>query len=84
MALMTPMMISETTFSIIMFFMIVPVILAEISMSVRRLHDIDKSGLYMFLGLIPLIGGIWLFVLHLMPGQIGPNKYGHDPKFSEL
>jgi len=51
-----------------------------ISVSVRRLHDINKSGGYMFLLFLPIIGWIWLFVLSVMAGDEGENQYGPDPK----
>lgn len=47
---------------------------------VRRLHDINKSGWYYFVGLIPIVGGIWLIVLLATEGDNGPNQYGPDPK----
>jgi uncharacterized membrane protein YhaH (DUF805 family) len=47
---------------------------------VRRLHDIGKSGSWIFIGLIPLIGGIWLLVLMATDSQPGDNQYGPNPK----
>ena len=47
--------------------------------SVRRLHDIDKSGWWMLLIFIPLIGAIWLIVLMVMQGTKGDNRFGPDP-----
>ena len=38
-------------------------ILPSISLVVRRLHDVGKSGWFYFIALIPIIGGIWLLVL---------------------
>lgn len=38
-------------------------IVPSISISVRRLHDINKSGFWMFISFVPLIGFIWLLVL---------------------
>lgn len=52
----------------------------NLSVSVRRLHDIGKSGWYMFLGLIPLIGGLILLVWALMDSEPGENQYGKNPK----
>lgn len=52
----------------------------NLSVSVRRLHDIDKSGWYMFLSLIPLIGGLILLVWALMDSEPGENQYGKNPK----
>ena len=50
--------------------------LAGLSLTVRRLHDQDKSGFWYFVAFIPFIGGIWLFVLTLLEGTPGPNQYG--------
>jgi uncharacterized membrane protein YhaH (DUF805 family) len=47
---------------------------------VRRLHDVGKSGWMYLIALIPIIGGIWLFVLVLTDGQKGSNKWGENPK----
>lgn len=52
----------------------------NLSVSVRRLHDIGKSGWYMFLSLIPLIGGLILLVWALMDSEPGENQYGENPK----
>lgn len=46
----------------------------------RRLHDTGKSGWYFFVYFIPFIGGIWFLVLMATNGDVGPNKYGPDPK----
>lgn len=46
---------------------------------VRRLHDIDKSGWYILLGLIPCVGGIILLVFSVTAGDPGENEYGPDP-----
>lgn len=55
----------------------------NLSVSVRRLHDIGKSGWYMFLSLIPLIGGLILLVWALMDSEPGENQYGENPKEGE-
>ena len=47
---------------------------------VRRLHDLNKSGWYYFVSLIPLIGGFILFVWMCTEGDYGENDYGPDPK----
>ncbi|WP_046508297.1 DUF805 domain-containing protein [Streptomyces odonnellii] len=56
------------------------VLIPSLAVSVRRLHDTDKSGWLLLLGLIPLVGGIILIVFSATAGTAGPNKYGHDPK----
>tara|TARA_B100001248_G_C27289800_1_gene411899 strand:+ start:288 stop:881 length:594 start_codon:yes stop_codon:yes gene_type:complete len=50
-------------------------ILPNIAIGVRRLHDVDITGFLMFLHLVPL-GGVALFVMHLLPGTEGNNTYG--------
>lgn len=55
-----------------------------LGVTVRRLHDTGKSGWYYLLSLIPYIGGIILIVFTVQNGDVGPNKYGSDPKNPEL
>ena len=50
--------------------------LTSISLTVRRLHDQDKSGFWYFIAFVPFIGGIWLLVLTLLEGTRGPNRFG--------
>jgi uncharacterized membrane protein YhaH (DUF805 family) len=53
---------------------------AYITVSVKRLHDLDKSGWYYLIALIPFIGGLILFIqLGFIQGTIGSNTYGDDP-----
>jgi len=56
------------------------VYLPGIAVSIRRLHDIGKSGWMLFISAIPLIGSIWLIILMATNGDSGDNKYGPDPK----
>jgi len=50
------------------------------AVSIRRLHDVGKSGWFLLIGLIPLIGAIWLLVLFCTDGNAGVNEYGPNPK----
>jgi uncharacterized membrane protein YhaH (DUF805 family) len=50
-----------------------------LAVTVRRLHDIDKSGWWMFVSFIPIVGSVWMIVLMASEGTIGHNKYGPDP-----
>lgn len=52
----------------------------SISVAIRRLHDTDRSGWWLLISLIPLIGVIVLLVFVLMNGTSGDNQYGPDPK----
>lgn len=56
------------------------VFLPGLAVSVRRLHDIGKSGWWLFIAAVPLVGGIWLLVLTATEGQPNPNQYGPSPK----
>ena len=52
----------------------------NLSVSVRRLHDIGKSGWWLFIGLIPLIGSLLLLVWSFMDSEPDENQYGENPK----
>lgn len=56
------------------------ILIPSIAVTVRRLHDQDKSGWMVLLGLIPLVGGLILFIFMLLEGTRGPNRFGPDPK----
>lgn len=53
--------------------------LPSLSLSVRRLHDIDRSGWWLFIVAIPLIGSLILLFWHIQPGTRGANRFGADP-----
>jgi uncharacterized membrane protein YhaH (DUF805 family) len=63
------------------------IVIPSIALYVRRLHDINQTG-WIYLGIIvasmiPLIGliaSIASIVIACLPGTVGPNKYGDDPK----
>lgn len=56
------------------------IILPTWAVSVRRLHDVGKSGWWLLISLIPFIGDIWLFILTVTDSQTGDNEYGANPK----
>ncbi len=56
------------------------VLIPTLAVMVRRLHDIDRTGWWILINLIPLIGTIVLLVFALTPGTPGSNQYGSDPK----
>lgn len=55
-------------------------IIPIIAVTIRRLHDTNHSGWWLFIGLIPIVGVIWLFVLTVTDSNPGENKYGPNPK----
>ena len=57
-------------------------LLPTVSVSVRRLHDIGKSGWWILLAIIPIVNFIGIFVIlvfTLMEGEKQPNQYGNVP-----
>ncbi len=53
---------------------------AGLNGGLKRLHDRDKSGSWYLLGMVPVIGWIWLLVeLGFRRGMPGPNRFGLDP-----
>lgn len=67
-------------FSIVSFLFSLCILIPGIAVSVRRLHDTGRSGWWLLLCLIPLIGQIVLLVFMVTEGQKGENKWGDDPK----
>lgn len=51
----------------------------SLAIGARRLHDIDKSGWWQLLILIPIIGAIVLLVFFVTKGTNGDNRFGPDP-----
>ncbi len=54
-------------------------LLPYLAVSVRRLHDKGKSGWWLFIGAIPLIGAIILIIWYIGEGDAGENRYGPEP-----
>ena len=56
------------------------ILIPSIAVQVRRFHDQGKSGWFVLLGFIPLVGGLIVLVFMCLEGDQGPNEYGPDPK----
>jgi uncharacterized membrane protein YhaH (DUF805 family) len=54
-------------------------LLPSLAVGARRLHDIDRTGWWLLIGFIPLIGWIVLIVFFATRGQPGANRFGADP-----
>jgi uncharacterized membrane protein YhaH (DUF805 family) len=65
-------LIAEELVSIYFLAIFVP----SLAISIRRLHDIGKSGWWILISLIPIIGTIWLIILLATKGQSKDNEYG--------
>jgi uncharacterized membrane protein YhaH (DUF805 family) len=59
---------------------VLAIILPSLGVFVRRLHDTGRTGWWILIGLIPVIGGIVLLIFSVMDSQPGDNKYGPNPK----
>ncbi|WP_371501935.1 DUF805 domain-containing protein [Kitasatospora sp. NBC_00374] len=59
------------------------VLLPAIAVGIRRLHDTGRSGWWLLIALIPLVGPIILLVFNASEGQPADNQYGPNPKLAE-
>lgn len=59
---------------------VLAMLLPALGVTARRLHDIGKSGWMILIGIIPIIGAIWLLILTVKDGTPGENQYGLNPK----
>ena len=66
---------------LIVFFVVfgLTLLFPAIAVTARRLHDTNRTGWWMLVGFIPIIGWIALLVLVALPGASGPNRYGPEP-----
>jgi uncharacterized membrane protein YhaH (DUF805 family) len=55
-------------------------LIPSLAVSVRRLHDTGRTGWWLLIGFIPLIGAIVLIVFTVQDSTPGPNQYGPNPK----
>ncbi|MFB7040483.1 MULTISPECIES: DUF805 domain-containing protein [unclassified Streptomyces] len=58
------------------------VFLPALGVSVRRLHDTGRSGWWILIALVPLVGGIILLVFNCLEGEQQQNAYGPNPKLA--
>ena len=56
------------------------VLIPGIAVGVRRLHDTNRSGWWILILLIPIIGVLVLFVFTCLDSQPGTNRFGVNPK----
>ena len=60
--------------------LILAVLVPSIAVAIRRLHDTGRSGWWILIGLIPIIGAIVLIVFYVQDSAPGANEYGPSPK----
>jgi uncharacterized membrane protein YhaH (DUF805 family) len=58
----------------------IPLLWIGLAVNVKRWHDRDKSGWWILINLVPVIGGLWsLIETGFLPGTRGLNRFGPDP-----
>lgn len=68
----------------LLFIIALALVLPGLAVTVRRLHDIGKSGWFILLCFIPyvnFIGGIVIFIFTVMDSKPEENKFGPSPKY---
>lgn len=55
------------------------VVLPSLAVAIRRLHDTDRSGWWILLGLIPVVGFLVLLYFYVQKGTEGDNRFGPEP-----
>ena len=63
----------------VLFLLFFGTILPYFAVSARRLHDTNRSGWWILLGLVPFVGLV-LLILYVQPSDEGTNQYGPNPK----
>ncbi len=74
------MLIETPVIMVLIYVYFLGILIPSLAVTVRRLHDTEKSGWMILIGLIPLVGSIILLVFYCTEGTKGSNQYGDDPK----
>jgi uncharacterized membrane protein YhaH (DUF805 family) len=69
----------ETGYGVFSGIFILVTLVPYLAVCVRRLHDTDRSGWWLLLWLVPLIGLIWSIVVFCHKGSDGENRFGANP-----
>ncbi|MDH4226752.1 MAG: DUF805 domain-containing protein [Deltaproteobacteria bacterium] len=56
------------------------ILIPSLAVNVRRLHDIDRSGWWLLIAFVPIIGFIILLIFDITDGTPGKNRFGDNPK----
>lgn len=71
--------ISEKLSSMLMFLIWLGLLIPYVAVGIRRLHDIDRTGWWILIGFIPIIGFFVLLYFFVQRGTPGTNRFGPDP-----
>lgn len=72
--------ILATILGIVSLLFTLAMLLPGIAVGIRRLHDTGRSGWWMLIGLVPLVGVLILIYFLVLDSQPGSNQYGPNPK----
>ncbi len=70
---------SQNTMNVVTGLVNLALLLPSLGLAVRRLHDIGKSGWWIFISLIPIVGWIILIIWYCKDSQMETNEYGPVP-----
>lgn len=68
-----------TLWSLLSPWLILLTVIPQFTLTVRRLHDTGKSGLFLLIGLVPIVGPLWLYFVLAMPSKPDENRWGNPP-----
>ena len=71
------------SYGILSLVLMLGLLIPSLAAGVRRLHDTDRSGWWLLIAFIPLIGAIVLLVFFVLEGTKGDNRFGADPYAGE-
>lgn len=66
-------------FLVILSFLSLALLVPSLAVALRRLHDLDRSGWWILISFVPIVGGVVLLVWFCTKGTVGSNKFGADP-----
>ncbi|MCD2490781.1 DUF805 domain-containing protein, partial [Bacillus licheniformis] len=65
---------------ILIFIYQLAVLVPSLAVNVRRLHDTGRSGWWILIGFLPIIGAVILLIFYCQAGEAKENQYGPNPK----
>lgn len=72
--------VSETLASVVSVVYALGVLIPSIAVGIRRLHDTGRTGWWILIGLVPVVGWIVLIIFMVLDSDAGTNQYGPSPK----
>ncbi len=75
--------VEDSRYGVISSLLALALILPNLAVMVRRLHDVGKSGWLLLIIIIPVIGNICIFILLVTNSDPGDNQYGPNPKMEK-